>query len=468
VADVERALLSKAISTGEFPELVARGVEEEHFVDETCQELFVYANEFMTLHGAPPSMSAVKEEFPEFKTKLSADPLSYHMERFILKVKERVAIDGVREFMDDIEDPEALIDIETRAMDFARRLVEVMPAPRAARFSDMEHRIAEYKRREKLGINHGIFLGIPSLDEEMLGIQPHELVVIAAYLGVGKSTLMKFISHAAWLQNKTSLFISLEEETEAVLRKIDVMASNVQYWAMKALELGVGDLEKWKQLAERAHQDRNERDIIVRDDIANCSVDKVANEIVRYKPDMVFVDYLELMTTPRSAGHQHWETISYSGQGLKQLARLFKIPIVTAAQLNRDGGKGDVNLSNVSHQSVGKHADVLIGLRQTEEMIEDNEMDAILMKNRDGKKTRAVMNWQYDRMKIWEKGTDEMFPKRKAGKSSMISSTRRRSQKLEVARATDGIANPFSAVKRNRGDSRGDKNKARRPRRTKS
>lgn len=448
MADVERTLLWKAINNGQVADVISRGIEIDHFVDEECQELYDFATHFMRTHGDPPSASVVKMEFPDFKAPLSKDPLSYHMERFILKVKERMAIDLVRDFHDSIEDPDEVAEIELHALDMARRLTELVPAPRAQRFSDVDKRIEEYKRRLKAGEVHGIFMGIPALDQETLGVQPHELVVIAAYLGMGKSTLMKYIAYSMYLQSKNTLYISLEEEGEAVLRKLDVMATNVKYISMKALEMEVGDLEQWKRIAEAAHRDRHERDIIVRDDIANCTVDTVMSEMMRYKPDAVFVDYLELMKGPRNTQSQHWEKISEIGVGLKQNARLMKIPIITAAQLNRDGGRGDVNLSNVSHQSVGKHADIILGLtrgKDEEEMEARKEMDVVALKIRDGKKTRCTMRWDLERMDLGEKGASDRFPTRKDKKrNTMIGHERRKRKRLEIAREVGTKENPFS------------------------
>src|SRR5436190_5079042 len=106
MADVERTLLWKAIQTdGWLNEVVTRGIDPDHFADPECQEVFDYALFFARKHGDPPSIKAVKAEFPDFSAQLSKDPLSYHIERFVLKVKERMAIELVRDYHDAIDDP---------------------------------------------------------------------------------------------------------------------------------------------------------------------------------------------------------------------------------------------------------------------------------------------------------------------------------------------------------------------------
>lgn len=445
--DVEVSLLTKAISTGEVPELISRGIEPEHFADEECQDIYEFCGHFMRNHGMPPSIKAVKTEFPKFKSQLSPDPLSYHIEKFVLKVKERMAIELVRDYSRAIDDPDELSDIEVHAFDMARRLSEVVPAPRALRFSEGERRKQEYEDRAKQGNIAGILMGIPSFDTELFGIKPSQLLTIAGYMGMGKSVLMAYIAYSAYLQKKTSLIISLEMGADEIMERIDVLASNVKFRALKALELDIGDKKKWHEILEQAAKDKHERDIIVRDDIFNCTANHVFAEASRWKPDIVFVDYLELMSVPRVKGldTQDWKHVSAAGQGLKQNARVLRIPHVTATQINREGGAGKVTLSTVAHQSIGKHSDVLFGLTQTEEQEAQNEMRLVGLKVRGGKRgIEAILRWNLDRMDISEKGVAERFPKR-LDQKSIIGPERRRQQQLEIAETLRGLDNPWKA-----------------------
>lgn len=446
MADVERALISKTIQAGELPDVIARGVKEEHFADPEVREVWDYSLDFWRRHKETPSPAVIRDEFPDFGLVTTRDPVSYHLERFVRKVKERAAIDLVREYHTIIEDPDMIDEIELYALEMARQLTEMVPAPRATRFSD-KSRYDDYKQRQEAGEILGILLGIPTIDAVMLGLQPHEIATIVAYMGVGKSILMQHIAYSAYLQHKTSLLISLEMEAEAILRRIDVMATNFKYHALKALELGVGDEEQWKRMLERAHEERHERDIIVRDDIPNCTADNVMAETMRYQPDLVLVDYLELMKVPKGFGASHWEAVSHAGQALKQSARILKIPHITAAQLSREGSKKDnVTLANVGYQSIGKHSDVVVGLAQDDEMEASSEMDVLLLKMRDGKKTKATMRWALETMDIREKGVEERFPE-KGGKKkrnkALVGRERRQRQHLEVKRTMGDRRNPW-------------------------
>lgn len=457
MADSERGLIGKVIQSGELEKVISRGIELDHFVDEECQEVFDYMLDFWRRHKATPSAKVVRKEFVDFQVEVDRAPLTYFIDEFVLKVKEREAVELVRDFHEALEDPDQINEIELVALEMARKLTEVVPAPRASRFSEMGQRIEEYDRRKAAGVPPGIMMGIPTIDRETLGVQPHELVTVVAYMGVGKSKLLQHFAYSTYLQGKTAVYVSLEMEAEAILRSIDTMATNFKYHSLKALELDIGDREQWEKLAEQAHKDRHERDIIIRDDIPNCTVDHIAAEVIRHAPDVVIADYMELMRTPSGVGGSHWERVQYTTQGLKQNARMFRVPHVSAAQLNREGGKGEVNLANVSYQSVGKDSDLLVALSQDEEDEAQQEMNAMLLKNRDGKKTKTKLRWQLERHVIQEKGMAERFPERGQNgrlKSSKIKSRseRQRHRKLQVADETRDEENPWK-IRNNGNDS---------------
>lgn len=437
--DSEISLIGKAISTGEIGEVIARGIEPEHFYDDEISEIYEYSLDFYVKYKQSPSINVIKDQFPGFTPSLTKDPLGYHIEQFVHDVRERKAVELVRAYHDFLEDPSAIGEIEVHALDMARELTNVVPAPKAHRLSDGTRRYDVYKHRKKENIYPGIFLGIPSFDKITGGIQPHELVVVAGYMGLGKTTLLQYVSMSAYLQGKTILFVSLEVEADQILRKFDVMLSNVRYHALKALELDVGEEKQWLDILKQAENERMERDIIVRADIRNCTVAKIASETTRYKPDVVCVDYLEEMHSPRDT--RGWEAISHNGRGLKQNARVMQIPHITATQINREGGKGEVTLATLGYQSIGKQADLLIGLSQDEEMEERQEMKLLMLKHRDGPSRKvALMQWQLERGIIKEKGNEDRFPSKR--KSSVYQE--RQKQKLRVADVVQDEPNPFA------------------------
>jgi replicative DNA helicase len=274
--------------------------------------------------------------------------------------------------------------------------------------SDAHQRIAAYDKRVLEGEQFGIKMGIPTFDQITMGIQPHEFVVIMAFLGVGKSSLMQSMFYEAYLQGKTPLMINLEMDADSLFRRFDVMATNVRYRAMKALELNEEERVKWEKYAERADEDRHRRDIIVVDDVEGCSVDKVTAAAMRWKPDLVGVDYIGLLDSPRGIEGKGWERLKFISRQLKSTARTMGIPILAAAQANREAGRsGTIALEHTAESiAVAQDCDIMIGLQQDEEQYEVGEMEALLLKNRDEKRTRTLLHWDLSTMNIHERGVD--------------------------------------------------------------
>jgi KaiC/GvpD/RAD55 family RecA-like ATPase len=394
VADVETTLVWSAIQNGDLPDVLARGVEVEHFADEDVAEVYGWAADFYAIHKQAPGTEALSTEFPHFKARLSKEPTKYHLERFIRQCKQRAAEDCLRDFFDQMEDPEGIDDIEIHAIDFANQLAEVVPAPRAQYFGKgAKLRKERYDRRKREGDKPGMMLGIPRYDATMQGLQDHELLVYAGPPGGGKTTGMQHTTMNGYLQGRTALFVSLEVEAEQILRKFDVMLSNVSYLAMKALAMEAGDERKWLEILERAELESAEREIIIRDDIKNCTVEKVTAETIRHKPGLVVVDYLEEMRSRK--GLSDWESVRENARGLKQQARVSRIPHVTGTQINRDG--------DTAHQSIHKIADAIIQLYPDDD--DEKVMLYRLLKYRDGpSRAEVTMEWDLDRMVIQQTG----------------------------------------------------------------
>jgi replicative DNA helicase len=391
--DVERALLSKALASGELPDVVARGIEADHFADDELADIYEWSTEFMAKHKQAPSMDVVRGEFGDFSPLLTKDPMTYHLDRFVRLVKERIAVELVRGYHDALEDPDEIDEIELRALEMARELNEVIPTPKAQRLSEGGARRQEYERRKKKNVKHGINIGIKTFDDITLGIQPHELLIWGGPPGGGKTTAIQYTALNAYVAGKTVLFVSLEVEAEQILRKFDTMLTHVRYRALKGLELDDGEEKEWHRILRQCEKDRAHKDIIIVDDIRNCTVDKVAAEQIRHKPGMVCVDYLEEMRTPRNV--QGWEGVAANGRGLKQAARITKTPHVTATQLNREG--------ETSYQSAQKIADMLIVLNPPEDDEDQTKMALLMRKYRDGPSRKPVMmHWDLDVMDIHE------------------------------------------------------------------
>jgi replicative DNA helicase len=407
--DVERQLISKMVASQQVEKLMGDGVEPTHFEKPEHQKIWTYCADHAKKYGTPPSAAMVKHEFPDYGFDVVTDSLQALFDQFVVQVKRREAISEGRQLMKAIDDPSMVGRIEEIWAESARRLMQVVPGATASRYSDMAKRIQLYKEMLKTGEVPGIPMGIPAFDNRTFGQQPHEMATIAGWQGTGKTTLGLFNMRNAYVhKQKTPLIISLEMEADALFRKFDVMETNFDYHAMKALKLDDKALERWEKAAARARDAKN--DIIVLDDMRKCTVDTVYAAMVRYSPDIVLVDYISLMEAPKHASGSMWEKITHITGGLKQAARGLKIPIVAIAQTNKESFESGADLSNISYsRSIGQDSDLVFGLHQTPDMRENKQMEVRMLKNRDGGKCTALMRWEMDTMSFREWNPGDSF-----------------------------------------------------------
>src|SRR5262249_55528774 len=131
------------------------------------------------------------------------------------------------------------------------------------------------------------------------------------------------------------------------------------------------------------------------------TVDRAYAELVRWSPDILCIDYITLMSAPRSAGNQTWERVQHITQNLKQISRTLKIPIIGVAQTNRSSADLGAELENVAFGlSIIQDSDIVLGLYRDKagEMKKNKQMTVKLLKNRDGMQINTDLFWDMDNM----------------------------------------------------------------------
>lgn len=398
--DIERALISKCIE-GNVEKLVSRGVGPQHFEDEKNRAVFQTITHHMARYGAPPSRDAVLAKHPGYAIDIVQDTLDYILDLFVKKVQRREAQKSVLDLAAALDSKRDDLDIDSLFMEHAERVAQSIPSSRVSRLSDVPTRIQLYNKMLREGRIPGVPLGIPSLDKILLGVQKHELVVVSGASNVGKSTMLQYICLSSYLSSPDHrpVFISLEMEGDALLRKFDAMAVNFRYNALRALELHPEEMEKWETWGERAEKAPN--DIIIIDDIADCTVERVFAETLRWKPSAMFVDYFGIMT-PTFSGDKAYQGMAQMAKALKRVPRTTLTPVFTAAQTNRAGFKEGVRADNVADTiEIFRSADIMLGVERDDEEA-PNEMVVKIVKSRDSQKGQTTMDWDMETMNFSE------------------------------------------------------------------
>lgn len=186
--------------------------------------------------------------------------------------------------------------------------------------------------------NKGSVTGIPTgfidLDYRTAGMQPSDLVLIAARPSMGKTAfVLNIAQYVAFKQNLSVAVFSLEMSKEQLVNRMFSLESRVD-----AQHLRTGQLtdQEWEKLIESAGVIGRSNLII--DDTPGISVSELRSKCRKFKLEhnisMVIIDYLQLMSgSGRSDSRQ--QEISDISRSLKALARELSVPVLALSQLSR-------------------------------------------------------------------------------------------------------------------------------------
>lgn len=397
MADSEGLLISKCVSHGGIENLISRGITSEHFLDNENKEIWDYLTKHVKVYRTPPSIDTIREEFPSYVWQNSVEPLDYLTDEFVVLIKKRETTKSLRKLMKVIDenDKEQLNVVDETFLEEAKRLSELLPTTRVGNFTQMEKRVDTYKARKAEGKRRGMLYGLDEIDNDTLGLMPHQYVTIAGWTGIGKSTLGMIFSVQHFGDGFTPMIISAEMDEEEIFAKLDSIAVGLRQHALKELTLPGADVKRWEAFAERVTDAPN--DIIVID-VDFPTAERIYAETTKWNPDVVVVDYIQLLEGPKDIG-QRWERIDYNSRALKAQARSLRIPVYGLSQTNAEGESEGAKLSNLGGaKAIGFHSDLMLGMFQDENMAAMNKMDISVEKNRNGPKG-AIQSMYWDQTK---------------------------------------------------------------------
>jgi len=177
----------------------------------------------------------------------------------------------------------------------------------------------------------GLLTGIDDLDAITGGLEPGQLVIVAARPSTGKTALALNMADYLVRQGKTVVFFSLEMQRRELAQRLIALRTGISVSSMRTGKLQEGG---WSQISAcRADTDGQRLILIDRPAVGVSYVRAAARKIRRqHGLDVIFVDYLGLM---RGEGQNRNQEIGSLSRGLKALAKELNIPIVALAQLNR-------------------------------------------------------------------------------------------------------------------------------------
>ncbi|GDY03798.1 replicative DNA helicase [Planctomycetota bacterium] len=276
-------------------------------------------------------------------------------------------------------------------LDVARRCYDNQDAAKDL-LDDAERQIFEIARMDKSGDAHsitdilqqtferidrlrergsrltGLGTDYVDLDDITGGLQPGELIIIAARPSMGKTSLaLNLTERVAGLKQGVAFF-SLEMSNQQVIQNMLCCRAQIDGQAMRKGRITDQQYKRLQEEAERLYETQ-----IFVDDTPGVTITQLRAKCRRMKQKhdikMVVIDYLQLMTAGGRVESRQQE-ISTISRGLKGLARELEVPVIALSQLNRDVENRDDHRPRMSDLresgAIEQDADVIVLLHRDE------------------------------------------------------------------------------------------------------
>lgn len=415
--DAERSILGGILLDNFLQNEAAAALQPDHFFLDSHRRIYqrmLDLNEF----GKPIDIISLADELGRHKELESVGGVAYltsltdgvprrqSIEHYIRLVKDKALLRGL------IHAANGMI---TKALDQEDETAEVLDAAEASLFALTEARIGQdlmalkdiVKESFPGGLDTlyeagrritGVETHYVDLDELTSGLQPSDLVIIAARPSMGKTALaINMAENVSIIGGQPVAIFSLEMSREALLRRMLCSQSRVDSHKFRTGFLGKDDLAKI----------RNGLDSLLQaplyiDDTPGISLTELRAKARRLKHTtglgMIVVDYLQLMSATAPGGKRYenrTQEVSAISRGLKAIAKELKIPMVALSQLSRApetrGTKdNEPKLSDLRESgSIEQDADVVMFIYRPEYYNRDdptveNKAKLIIAKQRNG------------------------------------------------------------------------------------
>ena len=239
----------------------------------------------------------------------------------------------------------------------------------------------------------GLSTGFKDLDRLTTGLQPSDLILVAARPSMGKTAFtLNIASHVAIKENKPVAFFSLEMSKEQLMQRM-LCAEGL----IESQRLRVGDLDEqdWQKLIAAA--DKFSKAPLYIDDTPGISIMELRSKARRLQQEkglsLILIDYLQLMQGRNNKGSDNrQQEISEISRSLKSLARELNVPVIALSQLSRSVESRQIKkpmLSDLRESgSLEQDADIVMFLYREDyynaETENKNITDVIIAKHRNG------------------------------------------------------------------------------------
>ena len=361
--------------------------------------------------NVPPEICSV--EF--IRDLITAVPYSSNVRQYARIVYEKAVMRRLIKTNEEIADTcyGGNEPLEVILEDTEKRIFDLLKDRSGGDFTPIrEIALATLEKIEQASRNKSAITGIPTgftdLDYKLSGLQPSDLVLVAARPSMGKTAfVLNIAQYAALRKNYTVAIFSLEMSKEQLVNRLFAMESRVDSQALRTGNLSDTD---WDKLVESVGIIGSSRLII--DDTPGISVSELRSKCRKFKLeyglDLIIIDYLQLMSGGKRSSESRQQEISEISRSLKAIAREIGAPVIALSQLSRAvESRNDKRpmLSDLRESgAIEQDADVVMFIYRDDYYNKDTEnpniAEIIIAKQRNGPTGTVNLVWLPDYTKF--------------------------------------------------------------------
>ena len=398
---IEVTTLSQLLNNEEFNRKVTPFLKKEYFKDRSQQIVFEEINDFVEKYSKPPTQTVLEIEIQN-RRDLSETENSSALE--LLKSLDKSEVDydwllkTVEQFCKDKAVYNAVVDsikiIEDKDKNNTPESIpSILSDALAVSFDnhighdyidESEKRFEYYHKKEDR-----IPFDLEYFNKITKGGLPNKTLNVAlAGTGVGKSLFMCHMAASTLMQGKNVLYITLEMAEEKIAERIDANLMNLSIDDLHELPKKMFD-DKINSISKKT----NGKLVIKEYPTASAHsghFKSLVKELAlkkSFKPDIIFIDYLNICSSTRFKGNASVGSYFYIkaiAEELRGFAVESNVPIVSATQTTRSAYTStDVGLEDTSESfGLPATADLMFALISTEELEDLNQIMIKQLKNR--------------------------------------------------------------------------------------
>ena len=426
---IERTALTQLVTNEEYARKVLPFLKGDYFSDKTERTIFEEISKFVDKYNKIPTQTSLEIEVQSRKDLNETD---YSKVVDVIKTLKPTdvdfdwLVDTTEKFCKDkavynaIVEGISIIDGKDKKRD-ADAIPSILTDALAVGFDNRVGHDYLLDYDDRFEFYHKIEEKIP-FDLEFFnkvtkgGLPPKTLNIALAGTGVGKSLFMCHVAANCLSQGRNVLYITLEMAEERIAERIDANLMNISIDDLHELPKQMFDDKIAKiikktsgKLIVKEYPTASAHTAHFRGLIKELAIKKT------FKPDIIFVDYLNICASSRFKGAQNVNSYMYIkaiAEELRGLAVETNVPIMSATQTTRSGFTStDIGLEDTSESfGLPATADFMFALISTEELEELNQIAVKQLKNRYNDPTiakRFVLGIDRAKMKLFDVSSTE-------------------------------------------------------------